>query len=588
VPHIARPLQVSSAPARTRLPSACPGAPQGRKSSGESGRPTLRRRLLGPSAKQLLQVAVATLLVAGCPVAVVWWLRASGTVSSAVLTVVLGMALSLAASYIGGAVWESRPGSEDLLFSELMIWGYLHRWRTQRRLASALEMLGPMSDARPDHLGDADTGGQVKLLEQLVAGMETSDPYLHGHSRRVARHSWMIARRMGVSRDEVARIRTAAAIHDVGKIRTPQAILHKAGRLNDDEYEVVKRHPGDGALMAAALGDPELTSMVRHHHERLDGTGYPDGLSGEQIPLGARIIAVADTFDAITSKRPYRVASPHKRAIDVLKDEAGTTLDAAVVRAFCGHYAGRGPLALWSFVTGLPERVLGWLGSSVATVASAAKLIAVAAVVGGAAVTSSTLAMPAAKTGTGTTHLASGTRHKALAALPKREQLLNGAAATPGSKGPDRKRRAIAEPTAQVSSPTPLPKASDGSTMAQPLHPASTVDRSEHGMAPGKNKGEEASGKGKPEESPGKRKPQEIPGQGKPEGSPGKGKSEESPAKGKPEERPAKGKPEESPSKGKPEEAPAGGKPEESPAKGRSEELPAKAKPEESPGKAKP
>src|ERR1700760_4005336 len=116
--------------------------------------------------------------------------------------------------------------------------------------------------------------------------------------------------------------------------------------------------------------------MVRPHHERLDGTGYPDGLSGTEIPLGARIIAVADTFDAITSARPYRAASAHKKAIDILHEEAGTRLDPDVVKAFCSNYAGRGPLALWSFVSGLPERLVTWLSSSVGAVASAAKVVA--------------------------------------------------------------------------------------------------------------------------------------------------------------------------------------------------------------------
>src|ERR1035437_6611328 len=115
---------------------------------------------------------------------------------------------------------------------------------------------------------------------------------------------------------------------------------------------VSQKHPSDGARMAAGLQDEELTSIVRHHHERLDGTGYPSGLSAEEIPLGARIIAVADTFDAITAARPYRPASPHKIAIDILRNETGTQLDPAVVRAFCTHYAGLRSLALWgSFVS---------------------------------------------------------------------------------------------------------------------------------------------------------------------------------------------------------------------------------------------
>lgn len=291
------------------------------------GAATMGGRHVAPSIKLWAKVASATLLVAGCPVAIVWWLRASGTISSAALCVLLGMGLSLCASRLGCVLWEKRPGSEDLLFSELMIWGFLHRLRNQRRLASALDTLGPMNRTQRGVVDGLSTREQAKLLESLVADIETRDPYLHGHSRRVARHSWMIARRMGLSRAEVARVRTAAAIHDVGKIETPKVILDKKGPLSDDEYEVIKRHPGDGAARTAVLRDRELEAMVRHHHERLDGTGYPSCLAGADIPLGARIIAVADTFDAITSTRPYRAASPHRKAIDILRSEAGTRLD---------------------------------------------------------------------------------------------------------------------------------------------------------------------------------------------------------------------------------------------------------------------
>ncbi len=173
-------------------------------------------------------MAVATLLVAGAPIAIVWWLRASRTISSAVLGVLLGMGLSLCASQLGRMIWEKRSGSGDLLFSELMVWGYLRRLRTQQRLASALDTLGPIGETPRRDVDGLSTKERAKLLERLVAGIETRDPYLHGHSRRVARHAWMIARRMGLPRAEIARIRTAAAIHDVGKINTPTAILHKS------------------------------------------------------------------------------------------------------------------------------------------------------------------------------------------------------------------------------------------------------------------------------------------------------------------------------------------------------------------------
>jgi hypothetical protein len=352
-------------------------------------------RLASP--EQWLAVALATVLVAGAPIALVWWLRESGIVASPILAVILGMGLSLCVSRIGCLLWEKRPGSEDLLFSELMIWGFLHRLRTQRRLACALDMVGPLDEARSASLAGLSAREQARLLETLVSGIETRDPYLHGHSRRVARHAWMIARRMGLTREEVARVRTAAAIHDLGKLQTPKAVLHKAGRLTDEEYTVIKQHPDDGAEMSIVLGDPQLTAMVRHHHERLDGTGYPCGLAGEEIPLGARIIAVADTFDAITSSRPYRAASPHRKAMDILHEDADTRLDPVVVRAFCSHYAGRRPVAAWSSLAGLPERALSWLSGGAANVAAVAKTALVAALVGATAATTATLTPPPVK-----------------------------------------------------------------------------------------------------------------------------------------------------------------------------------------------
>jgi hypothetical protein len=562
------------------------GAAQDPSSTAETGRPILRSQRLAPSVKQFAQVAVATLLVAGFPIAIVWWLRASGTISSAVLCVLLGMGLSLGASHLGCVLWEKRPGSEDLLFSELMIWGYLHRLRTQHRLASALDTLGPMSQTQRRVVDGLSTKERAKRLERLVAGIETRDPYLHGHSRRVARHAWMIARRLGLPRAEVARIRTAAAIHDVGKIKTPKTILHKAGPLTDEEYEVIKQHPGDGALMAAVLRDPELTSMVGHHHERLDGTGYPDGLSGEEIPLGARIIAVADTFDAITSKRPYRPASPHKRAIDILKVEAGTRLDPAVVRAFCGHYAGRRPLALWAFVAGLPERVVSWLGGSVASVASAAKVVAVAALVGGAAVTSSTLGLQVAKHHPPKTRSDStiGPQAQIAGSASVKASIIPSAAVTPRSPHSSRVRHAV---TRAVRDGAPTA----GATVAQPSALGTASGGSSQGTGPGGGEGVVAgkseSHKGKTEEAPSEAKT-ESPSKGKSEES-GKSKethakSEESAGKGKSGE--AHGKSEEAHGKseeahGKSEEA--HGKSEE--AHGKSEE--AHAKSEESDGKGK-
>ena len=186
--------------------------------------------------------------------------------------------------------------------------------------------------------------------------------YTLRHSRRVARHAERIARELGLSREDVARVRTAASVHDIGKVHTPRQILTKSGVLSAEELAVMQRHPVDGARMVAQMGDPEITSMVRHHHERLDGSGYPDGLRGDEIPLGSRIISVADTFDAITSARVYEGARKHRRALDVLSEEAGSRLDPDAVAAFLRYYSSKRTIA-WSAVglTG-PPRLLTWIG----------------------------------------------------------------------------------------------------------------------------------------------------------------------------------------------------------------------------------
>ena len=302
-------------------------------------------------------------------------------VSSPWVSVALTVGLSLTASYVRSAYWRNRGGEGELLFSELLIWGWIRRWRQQREIANATGLLDLGLAGRRDRPATLSTERREELLRQLAKALEGQDVYLNGHSRRVARHATMIARGLGLPNDDVVRIRAAAAVHDVGKLLTPKTILNKPGRLTDAEFDVVKRHPVDGAEMVAPLGDHELTRIVRHHHERLDGAGYPDGMAGEQIPLGARIIAVADTFDAITSSRPYRSAARHERAIHVLQAEAGSQLDPAAVRAFLAYYSGNRPTALWALATETVRRVVSWLTGDPAAAAtvSTGKLAAVTA-----------------------------------------------------------------------------------------------------------------------------------------------------------------------------------------------------------------
>lgn len=339
----------------------------------------------------LPQVLVSTCLVALCPIAMVWCLRVCGILTSYVPGMLLGVGLSLLAARLGRGFWEARPGSKNLLFSELLIWGYVHRWYSQRRLASAKSLLGRASQAQQRIAGGLSPERQARLLEGLARRMDARDPGTHGHSRRVARYSWLVATRMGLPREQIARIRTAAAIHDIGKIETPTWILRKPGALTDEEYSVIKRHADEGADMSTVLKDRELTSIIRRHHERLDGSGYPNGLHGEEIPIGARIVAVADTFDAITANRSYRPARPHREALEIIRAEAGEKLDPNVVRAFEDVYSGRRPLTLWAWFTSLPERALSELGNGLASVASVAKVVAVAVLVGNVAASTASL-----------------------------------------------------------------------------------------------------------------------------------------------------------------------------------------------------
>jgi putative nucleotidyltransferase with HDIG domain len=315
--------------------------------------------------RRLPQVLVATFAVVGFPILAVYLLRASGTVASPVLLVGLGTALSIAASYAGAAFWATRAGANDTVFADLMLWGWLRRWRMERRLASAVRLLELRSGSGGDPPAELSQRRRARLLEQLASALEARDPDTHGHSRRVARHAGVIAKRMGLPREEVARIRTAAAIHDVGKVEMPAEIVNKPGPLSDAEFEVIKRHVVVGARMVAGLGDEELTRIVRHHHERLDGRGYPDGLAGDRIPLGARIVAVADTFDAVTSTRPYRPARRHKEALELLAAEAGTQLDPDAVRSFRSYYSGLRPVALWALLLNGPRQLLASLGGKV-------------------------------------------------------------------------------------------------------------------------------------------------------------------------------------------------------------------------------
>jgi len=174
----------------------------------------------------------------------------------------------------------------------------------------------------------------LQMVGALAEATDKRDPYTGGHVRRVVRYSQMLGEELGLGRAQLEDLRLAATLHDIGKIAMPDDILGKPAPLNAEEVEIMKRHPVDGAEIVRHLANPLVLDGVRSHHERMDGRGYPDGLAGGDLPLVARIIAVADTYDAMTTSRPYRNGLPPERAAAEILASAGSQLCPLVVAAF--------------------------------------------------------------------------------------------------------------------------------------------------------------------------------------------------------------------------------------------------------------
>jgi putative two-component system response regulator len=171
----------------------------------------------------------------------------------------------------------------------------------------------------------------VATLEALVNALEAKDPYLRGHSARVADLSAMVAAQLGITDEQIEAVRTGGRLHDIGKIGIREEILNKQGPLTTAEFEHVKQHVTVGSQILAPLVHlGEVIGFVRSHHERWDGTGYPDRLHGEEIPLGARIIGAVEIYDALTTARPYQERMPPELAVERVRDLVGTVIDPTV------------------------------------------------------------------------------------------------------------------------------------------------------------------------------------------------------------------------------------------------------------------
>jgi HD-GYP domain-containing protein (c-di-GMP phosphodiesterase class II) len=197
--------------------------------------------------------------------------------------------------------------------------------------ASALERVGLFAQLEQSYL---------QTVLALANAVDAKDTYTADHAQRLAQMALAVGGQLGMSDHELEALRYGAILHDIGKIGVPDAVLQKPGKLDTTDWAAMRQHPVIGAGILAPV--PQLAGaaqIVRHHHERYDGKGYPDGLAGEAIPLGARILTVVDSYSAITDKRVYKDARPAGEAVAELKRYAGTQFDPRVVEAFLGTTA---------------------------------------------------------------------------------------------------------------------------------------------------------------------------------------------------------------------------------------------------------
>jgi putative two-component system response regulator len=184
----------------------------------------------------------------------------------------------------------------------------------------------------------------------FARAVEAKSPFTHGHADRVTQYALALAQAVGLPRDQQEVLRRGALLHDIGKISIPDAILNKPGPLTEAEMEIIKEHPAQGVKIIEPLESlRDVIPLIRWHHERLDGRGYPDGLSGDAIPYLVRILSVADVYDALASERPYRPALAHAKCVDILQsDAAGGGLDAELVACFCRTVSAPLPMPIAS------------------------------------------------------------------------------------------------------------------------------------------------------------------------------------------------------------------------------------------------
>jgi putative nucleotidyltransferase with HDIG domain len=268
----------------------------------------------------------------------------TGALARAALVVVgllLGIGLAVTLGTLYSVVWTGGQPLEGLVrdvqvttalimtAEAALLWLVL-----KRAYGRSSEQMGAQARALAAALSESESAYD-STLRALSVALDVRDRELEGHSQRVARYMELMARELRLAKVDLPTLRRGALLHDLGKIGMPDEILRKTGKLESSEWTIMKRHPAYGARILAGI--PFLSGaaeIVRHHHEHFDGSGYPDGLAGEEIPLGARIFALADAFDAMTSDRPYRKAMSLPDALKEIERCSGGQFDPAIAAAF--------------------------------------------------------------------------------------------------------------------------------------------------------------------------------------------------------------------------------------------------------------
>ncbi len=204
-----------------------------------------------------------------------------------------------------------------------------------RQMEAELSLVNRNLRMRTSDLVDQQRSLFLSTVKSLASAIDAKDEYTRHHSTRVTEFTLKIARKMDFSEKELGDLELAALLHDVGKIAVPESILNKPGKLTDAEFKLIKEHPARGeSILSPVVELKQIARVVRAHHERYDGTGYPDRTKGQEIPIGARIMAIADTYDSITSERPYRKPASHRFAVKEIIGCSGTQFDPEVVQHF--------------------------------------------------------------------------------------------------------------------------------------------------------------------------------------------------------------------------------------------------------------